>query len=128
MMIVSLLRNVTNQLGNFDFLLEILEETTVENFPFTWFQSINQGTDTSLVIINRKVNQISINKVFVPHFFDLKVYLVIWVVSVKPKLSFISKLSIKKKLNLIQVLIVLKEKVNFMAIKLTKILFSFFIG
>jgi hypothetical protein len=90
MMIVSLLRNVTNQLGNFDFLLEILEETTVENFPFTWFQSINQGTDTSLVIINRKVNQISINKVFVPHFFDLKVYLVIWVVSVKPKLSFIS--------------------------------------
>ena len=63
MVVCGFLRNVTNQLGNLDFLLEFTLEATPNNLPLARLQTIHYGRDRTNNIRHGEKNQLFVDEI-----------------------------------------------------------------
>jgi hypothetical protein len=90
-------RHIPRQLSHFNFLSKLLSpsweplEKTKQDFALAWFQPINHRRNRSVVVSNREMNQLFVDKVLEANLFLTMVDADIFVVVTEPFFSGVSE-------------------------------------
>ncbi len=126
-MVGRVFSDVTCQLCDFEFFGELSLKTTENNLSLPRLESINQWTNWSAIVFVGKMNELSVDKFFVPDSWSI-----IWnwkfgIVIGKPNLAIFNSFLAENQLNTVIVLLIHILKINFVLSQVAEILFSLFV-
>jgi len=127
-MICRILSNVTSKLSDFNLLLESSLKATKQDFSLSWFKSINQRSNWTLIVFIRKMNELTVYKLFIPNFGTIINHSCVWIITIKPIFTVFNFFLAKNKLDCLIVLPVNIKKLNFMFSQILEIISRLFIS
>ena len=65
MMISRMLSHITYKLSHFDLIFKIPFKASENDLSLPWFEAIYNGSNGSMIVFIRKVNELLINKFFI---------------------------------------------------------------
>ena len=120
--------HITCQLCYFDFLLEVPFEACVDDFPLAWFESVDDGSIGTVVVLVRKVNKLFVDELSVGHSLAIIGHHQVRIVMRQPFLPFLSFLFVKNEIDSFVVFIIFIDKINSVPIQVLEILLGLFVS
>ncbi len=127
MMVGWVFGDVTCQLCDFYFFCELPLKTTVDNLSLSWLESIDQRTNWSAIVLVGEVNELPVDKFFVPDFGSVIWNWQFWIVIGKPSLAVFNSFLAENQFNSVIVLLIHILKIDSVFSHVTEILFGFLV-
>lgn len=120
--------HITGQLCHFDLLPQISLETSENDFPLSWLESIDDRCNGSVVVLVREVDELTIDELLISDGLSIIYHNCFWVVVGKPLLTFFCVLFGEDEFNGFVIFLTIIAEGDAISLQLLKVLLRLFIS